>query len=258
MLSPELPSMKKIVGIIPARFASTRFPGKPLVAINGKSMIERVYTQARKSKLLTDVIVATDNKSIEEKVKSFGGNVCLTSADHPSGTDRCAEVLATINFASDAIINIQGDEPFIDPRQIDLVCSCFEDPKTELATLIKKIVSLEVLFNPNSPKVIVDRDDFAIYFSRHPLPYIRGVEEQYWLDKHAFYQHIGIYGYRPHILRKITQLPPSSLEKAESLEQLRWLENGYKIKTALTTYETLAIDTPEDLDKILATMPLSE
>jgi 3-deoxy-manno-octulosonate cytidylyltransferase (CMP-KDO synthetase) len=250
--------MKTIVGIIPARFGSTRFPGKPLADIRGKSMIERVYAQAKKSKSLSEVIVATDHESIEKKVKNFGGKVCLTSPDHPSGTDRCAEVLNRMKLDCDAVINIQGDEPFIDPRQIDLLSSCFDDNRTDLATLIKQILSREVLFNPNSPKVIVDHEQFAIYFSRHPIPFIRGFEEQGWINRHTFFQHIGIYGYRPHILRKITQLPLSPLEKAESLEQLRWLENGFKIKTAITTFETIAIDTPADLEKIVTSMRVGD
>ena len=243
--------MKTIIGIIPARYASTRFPGKPLVGINGKSMIQRVYTQAQKAKSLSEVIVATDHAAIEDEVKIFGGKVCLTSSAHPSGTDRCAEVLTKLNLSCDAIINIQGDEPFIDPRQIDLLSACFDDPRTQLATLIKKISSREVLFNPNSPKVIVDSEHFAIAFSRHPIPFIRGYEEDEWLSRHTFFQHIGIYGYLVDTLKKITSLPTSSLEKAESLEQLRWLENGFRIKTAITPYETVAIDTPEDLEKVL-------
>lgn len=248
--------MKKIVGIIPARFASSRFPGKPLADIGGKSMIERVYAQAKKSTILADVIVATDDQAILRMVKNFGGKAVLTSPDHPSGTDRCAEVISTMEIRCDAIINIQGDEPFIDPNQIDLLCTCFDDGRTQLATLIKKIDSPDVLFNPNSPKVIVDNDHFAVYFSRLPIPYIRGLEEKLWLSKHTFFQHIGIYGYRPEVLIEITQLPPSSLEKAESLEQLRWIENGYKIKTAITTYDTMAIDTPEDLEKLMKTFNL--
>lgn len=247
----NLPMKKRIIGIIPARYASTRYPGKPLIDIGGKTMIERVYNQASACGSLSEVIVATDDKRIEEAVIQFGGKVCLTSPHHPSGTDRCAEVVDILKPDYDAIINIQGDEPFIDPGQIDLVCSCFEDDRTVLATLIKKITSTEVLFNPNSPKVIIDKDQFAIYFSRHPLPYLRGIEEKLWLNHHTFYQHIGIYGYRRDVLGKITSLPPSSLEKAESLEQLRWIEHGYKIKTAVTTFETLAIDTPEDLNRIL-------
>lgn len=243
--------MKKIIGIIPARYASTRFPGKPLVDIDGKTMIERVYRQAQKSKSLAEVIVATDHKAIHDRVVDFGGLACMTSPEHPSGTDRCAEVLDTMNVTCDAIINIQGDEPFIDPRQIDLLCSCFDDPRTELATLVKRIDTARVLFNPNSPKVVMDHEGFAIYFSRHPIPFVRGHEESGWLARHNFFQHIGIYGYRPETLRQITRLAPSALERAESLEQLRWLENGFRIKTATTPYETLAVDTPEDLERIL-------
>ncbi len=244
--------MIKIVGIIPARFASSRFPGKPLADIGGKSMIERVYFQARKSKYLSDVIVATDDQSIADKVKSFGGNVCLTSPHHPSGTDRCAEAIQLLKIECDAVVNIQGDEPFINPKQIDLLCSCFDDGRTELATLIKKISDNAVLFNPNCPKVVIDRDRFAIYFSRHPIPFLRGVEKEQWLERHTYYQHIGIYGYRTTVLKAITGLAPSSLEKSESLEQLRWLENGYRIKTATTPFDTMAIDTPDDLERVVA------
>lgn len=245
---------KSITGIIPARYASTRFPGKPLVDIAGKSMIQRVYEQAKKCAALDDVIVATDDKRIFEAVENFGGKVCMTAASHPSGTDRCAEVVAAMKLESDAVVNIQGDEPFIDPKQIELVCKCFDDHRTELATLIKKISLPDILFNANSPKVIIDSDQFAIYFSRHAIPFVRGVEESNWLDLHTFYQHIGIYGYRVDVLKKITKLAPSSLEKAESLEQLRWLEHGFKIKTAITSGDTIAIDTPEDLDKVLRTL----
>jgi 3-deoxy-manno-octulosonate cytidylyltransferase (CMP-KDO synthetase) len=240
-----------IIGLIPARFASTRFPGKPLADIHGKSMIQRVYEQAKKSTGLASVIVATDDVRIQDAVRGFGGEVCMTSSHHPSGTDRCAEVVEKLNLSCDAVVNIQGDEPFIDPGQIDLLVSCFNDPRTQLATLIKKIESPEILFNPNSPKVIVDADRFAIYFSRHPIPYVRGCNEAEWLSKNTFYQHIGIYGYRIEALKKITRLQPSALERAESLEQLRWIENGYKIKTAITTFETTAIDTPADLQSIL-------
>jgi 3-deoxy-manno-octulosonate cytidylyltransferase (CMP-KDO synthetase) len=175
----------------------------------------------------------------------------MTASHHPSGTDRCAEVVENMKLKCDAVVNIQGDEPFINPAQIDLLCSCFNDPRTQLATLIKKVISKEVLFNANSPKVIVDHEQFAIYFSRHPIPYLRGVNENEWLAKHDFYQHIGIYGYNLEALRSITKLKPSILEKAESLEQLRWLEHGFKIKTAVTNFETMAIDTPEDLQNIL-------
>jgi 3-deoxy-manno-octulosonate cytidylyltransferase (CMP-KDO synthetase) len=240
-----------IIGIIPARYASSRFPGKPLIDIKGKTMIERVYAQAKKSKALSRVIVATDDERIQKKVLEFGGEVCMTLSTHPSGTDRCAEVVNKLNLQCDAVVNIQGDEPFIDPDQIDLLCSCFDDSRTQLATLIKKIESQEILFNSNSPKVIIDRDGFAIYFSRHAIPYVRGAKENEWLSKNTFYQHIGIYGYRTGVLEEITKLRPSQLEKSESLEQLRWIENGLKIKTAVTTFETIAIDTPDDLNKIL-------
>jgi len=219
-------------------------------------MIQRVYEQAQKASSLQSVIVATDDERIKSHVLSFGGEVCMTSPDHPSGTDRCAEVVSVMNSTCDAVVNIQGDEPFIDPAQIDLLCSCFQDPQTQLATLIKKIESPEILFNPNSPKVIFDHNHFAIYFSRHPIPYLRGVDEKDWLSKNTFYQHIGIYGYKVDALRKITRLQPSKLEKAESLEQLRWIENGYAIKTAITTLETLAVDTPQDLENILKRMTL--
>ncbi|MFZ6014729.1 MAG: 3-deoxy-manno-octulosonate cytidylyltransferase, partial [Bacteroidota bacterium] len=186
--------MTRFVGIIPARYASTRFPGKPLVDIAGKSMIQRVYEQAKKSASLAEVIVATDDDRIDQSVKKFGGKVCMTSPDHPSGTDRCAEVVEKMKLQCDAVVNIQGDEPFIDPLQIDLLCSCFSDVTTPIATLVKPITSAETLFNPNSPKVILDKDQFAIYFSRHPIPYIRNKSEGEWLASHSFYQHIGIYG----------------------------------------------------------------
>lgn len=240
----------KITGIIPARYASTRFPGKPLIDIGGKSMIQRVYGQCMQSALLGDVIVATDDERIAEHVRSFGGKVCMTSAEHPSGTDRCREVVTSMSLDAGAIINIQGDEPFINPRQIDMLCECFADERTQIATLVKEITDEQVLFSPNSPKVILDKDGFALYFSREAIPHIRGKEKKDWLGAHNFYQHIGIYGYRTGVLLDITQIPPSSLEQAESLEQLRWIENGYRIKTSVTSLDTLAIDTPEDLKKI--------
>lgn len=243
--------MSIIVGIIPARYASTRFPGKPLIDIRGKSMIQRVYEQAKKSEKLSSVIVATDDDRIAVAVEKFGGEVCMTSSSHPSGTDRCAEVIRKNNLKCDAVINIQGDEPFIDPAQIDLLCNCFDDSRTEIATLIRKIGSNEILFSPNSPKVIIDKDDFAIYFSRHPIPYMRSVEQSEWLNHGTFFQHVGIYGYRTSVLQTIAQLKPSLLEKAESLEQLRWIESGFRIKTAVTTFDTIAIDTPDDLERIL-------
>ncbi|WP_316789270.1 3-deoxy-manno-octulosonate cytidylyltransferase [Pedobacter frigoris] len=239
----------KIVGIIPARYASTRFHGKPLVQIDGKSMIQRVYEQAKKAQGLTEVIVATDDDRIADEVKSFGGNFIITSDRHLSGTDRCAEVITAIS-GFDAVVNIQGDEPYIDPQQIELLISCFHNKDVKLATLIKKITTEEDLFNVNIPKVVINANQQAIYFSRQTIPYIRGTEQGQWMDKHQFYKHIGIYGYTSSALLEITKLAPSSLETAESLEQLRWIENGYSIQTKITDIETISIDTPEDLNKI--------
>ena len=237
------------IGIIPARFASTRFPGKPLVDIAGKSMIQRVYEQALKAKSLSKVVIATDDERIADEVKRFGGEFVFTSAQHQSGTDRCAEVIAKIP-GFDIVINIQGDEPFIEPSQIDLLASCFIEDKVQLATLIKPIQSQESIYNPNSPKVVIDVNGRAMYFSRSPIPFIRNGEPGVWAEKHQFYKHIGIYGYRTESLNEITQLLPSSLEIAESLEQLRWIENGFYIQTKVTDLETVAIDTPEDLLKL--------
>lgn len=240
----------KIIGIIPARYASTRFPAKPLVDIAGKSMIERVYLQAKKSKTLTDVVVATDDERIVLHVKSFGGKVVMTSEMHQSGTDRCFEAVNTFCPDADLVINIQGDEPFIQPEQIDLVASCFRSADTQIATLVKIIKTEEELFNVNIPKVVLNAQKEAMLFSRQIIPAIRGKEEQEWLKNFTFYKHIGIYAYRASILNEITRLKPSSLELAESLEQLRWLENGYKIKVELTDFESVAVDTPEDLKKL--------
>jgi len=236
----------KILGIIPARYASSRFPGKPLVDIAGKSMIQRVYEQAKKCADLTEVIVATDDERIFDHVTSFGGVAVMTSPNHASGTDRCAEV-AMQHLEYEVIINIQGDEPYIAPAQIGKLAACFTHADTQIATLIKQIKTEQELFNVNSPKVITNQNSEAIYFSRSPLPHIRGEEQQNWLEFHTFFKHIGIYGYRADILQQITKLPVSSLEKAESLEQLRWIENGYRIKVAETELETHAIDTPGDL-----------
>jgi len=236
----------QILGIIPARFASTRFPGKPLVDIAGKSMIQRVYEQAKKCIHLTEVIVATDDTRIYDHVLNFGGVAIMTSADHQSGTDRCAEV-ALQHPRYNVIINIQGDEPYIDPEQISKVASCFNNTDTQLATLVKKIQNEQELFNVNSPKVVINKLSEAVYFSRSPLPHIRGQEQQNWLSHFTYFKHIGIYGYRADVLQEVTKLPVSPLEKAESLEQLRWIENGYRIKVAETELETYAIDTPEDL-----------
>jgi 3-deoxy-manno-octulosonate cytidylyltransferase (CMP-KDO synthetase) len=239
----------EILGIIPARYASTRFPGKPLTKIKGKSMIQRVYEQAQQSGL-AEVLVATDDQRILAHVESFGGKAVMTSERHQSGTDRCFEAYQLHDEPYEFIINIQGDEPFIRPEQINLVASCFQKSHTQLATLIKKIDSEEELFNVNAPKVVINQAKEALYFSRQPIPYCRNVPADIWHRQHTYYKHIGIYGYRADILEQITQLPPSVLELAESLEQLRWLENGFRITTALTEFETIGIDTPEDLLKV--------
>lgn len=235
-----------ILGIIPARYASTRFPGKPLVDIAGKSMVQRVYEQSKKCFHLTEVIVATDDERIFNHVVNFGGVAVMTSADHNSGTDRCAEV-ARQNPEYNVIINIQGDEPYIDPEQISKLAACFITTDTQIATLIKKIQTEQELFNVNSPKVVINKHSEAVYFSRSPIPHIRGQEHHNWLNYHTYYKHIGIYGYQADVLQQITKLPISSLEQAESLEQLRWIENGYCVKVAETELETYAIDTPDDL-----------
>jgi 3-deoxy-manno-octulosonate cytidylyltransferase (CMP-KDO synthetase) len=240
----------KILGVIPARFESTRFPGKPLIDLAGKTMIERVYLQAKKSNALADVVVATDDQRIFDAVKAFKGEVILTSNKHQSGTDRCAEVSKKL-IGYDAIINIQGDEPLIDPKQINLVANCFNDISTELATLIKKIETQEELFNFNTPKVIINKKSEAIYFSRQVIPYLKNISSESFLDHHTFYKHIGIYGYRTTTLSIVSKLKISGLEKAEMLEQLRWIENGFKIKIAITKIESLAIDILSDVDAVL-------
>jgi 3-deoxy-manno-octulosonate cytidylyltransferase (CMP-KDO synthetase) len=243
----------KFIGIIPARYASTRFPGKPLADMGGKPMIRRVYEQVIKT--VDNVYVATDDNRIEEVVKNFGGNVIMTSEEHHSGTDRCYEAYCKIGEGYDIVINIQGDEPFIQPEQIELLKSCFSDSETQIATLVKPFDKEgdfeKTLFNPNTPKVVINNRHEAMYFSRSIIPYIRSVEYKEWLKSQTFYKHIGLYAYRADILKEITSLPQSALEKAESLEQLRWLENGYKIKVAVTHLETIGIDTPEDLEKAI-------
>ncbi|MEI6489581.1 MAG: 3-deoxy-manno-octulosonate cytidylyltransferase [Bacteroidota bacterium] len=239
-----------IVGIIPSRFASTRFPGKPLIDIGGKTMIQRVYEQACKSKSLSKVVVATDDINIEQHVKSFGGNVVMTSDQHQSGTDRCFEAITKVSSTADVVINIQGDEPFIHPEQIDLVASCFTNPKVQIATLVKKLTEMDDLVSNTIMKVIMNKNKEAIYFSRQAIPYIRGKEQNDWLNHFTYYKHIGIYAYTVSTLREITSLEQSSLELAESLEQLRWIENGYKIKIEVTDFESVSVDAPEDLKKL--------
>ena len=244
-------SALRFVAIIPARYASTRFPGKPLVDIGGKTMIQRVYDQV--SKVLDDVYVAPDDQRIFDNVRSFGGKVIMTSDAHRSGTDRCYEAFTKLDDWFDVVINVQGDEPFIQPEQIEALKNCFADEETQIATLVKKITErdgVEVLFNPNSPKVVIDKQNNALYFSRSPIPYKRGSDEKNWIAEHDYYKHVGVYAYRSEVLSQIVQMPPSKLELAESLEQLRWLENGLKIKAGFTDVETVGIDTPEDLEKI--------
>jgi 3-deoxy-manno-octulosonate cytidylyltransferase (CMP-KDO synthetase) len=241
----------EFTGIIPARYASSRFPGKPLALIHNKPMIRLVYEQACKA--LGTVYVATDDDRIFRAVKDFGGRVVMTSAEHRSGTDRCAEAAEIISSLegkkTGVVINIQGDEPFIKPEQIELLKECFKDPEVEIATLIRKVLPGDDLFNPNQPKVIKNFSGDAIYFSRSVVPYIRDASPAEWISKHTFYKHIGLYAYRGETLKKLTKLPQTRLEVAESLEQNRWIENGFKIRTAVTTWESLGIDTPEDLEK---------
>ncbi|MDD4515141.1 3-deoxy-manno-octulosonate cytidylyltransferase [Massilibacteroides sp.] len=244
----------RFIGIIPARYASTRFPGKPLADMNGKTMIQRVYEQVEN--VLDTVCVATDDERIEAVVKSFGGQVVMTSPDHKSGTDRCYEAYTKVGTEFDVIVNIQGDEPFIHPSQIETLKACFADDKVDIATLVKPFDAEgdfeTTLFNPNSPKVVLNKNNEAMYFSRSVIPYMRGKEHTEWLRNHTYYKHIGLYAYRANVLREITQLPQSSLELTESLEQLRWLENGYCLKAGITHQETIGIDTPEDMQKALA------
>ena len=241
----------RFLGIIPARYASTRFPGKPLVDIDGKPMIQRVYEQVRST--VDALVVATDDERILVAVQNFGGRGILTSVEHHSGTDRCMEAFLKIGEDYDVVINIQGDEPFIQPEQIELLKKCFSETDTQIATLVKPFDKNgdfeKTLQNPNTPKVVLNTRSEAIYFSRSVIPYLRYKDTAEWLKNHTYYKHIGLYAYRPDVLKEITALPQSSLELAESLEQLRWLENGYKIKVAITHQETIGIDTPEDLAK---------
>ena len=265
----------KFIGIIPARYASTRFPAKPLAVLGGKPVIQRVYEQV--SGILDEAYVATDDERIESAVKAFGGKVVMTSVHHKSGTDRCYEAYTKVGRGYDVVVNIQGDEPFIQKSQLEAVKACFEDPATQIATLVKPFIpvdgleavkacfedpatqiatlvkpfipddGLEALENVNSPKVVVGKNMNALYFSRSIIPFQRNVEKEGWLKGHTYYKHIGLYAYRADVLKEITSLPQSSLELAESLEQLRWLENGYTIKVGISEVETIGIDTPQDL-----------
>ena len=240
----------KVLAIIPARYASTRFPAKPLAMLGGKPIVQRVYEAVAKA--VERVVVATDDKRIYDAVAAFGGEVVMTSTEHQSGTDRCAEAYEKLNCKADIVINVQGDEPFIEPAQIESLIRCFENDTIDIATLVKPFTaedSIEALENPNSPKVVLNGANEAIYFSRSVIPYLRGVERSEWLKHHTFYKHIGIYAFRADVLGEVARLQQTPLEKAEKLEQLRWLESGYKIGVGVTDIETIGIDTPEDLQK---------
>jgi len=237
----------KFIGIIPARYASTRFPGKPLALLGGKPVIQHVYEKV--AAVLEAAYVATDDERIYDVVKSFGGQVVMTRTDHKSGTDRIEEAIEKIGGEWDVVVNVQGDEPFVAKSQLDTICHCFDDPTTQIATLGKPFESMEAVQNPNSPKIVVDNMGFAMYFSRSVIPYVRGKEKSSWLTHYPFLKHLGIYAYRKDVLHRVTQLPQSSLEIAESLEQLRWLQNGFKIKVGTTDVETVGIDTPQDLER---------
>lgn len=240
----------KFIGIIPARYASTRFPAKPLALLGGKTVIQRVYEQVIGA--LDEAWVATDDERIEAQVKAFGGKAVMTSVHHKSGTDRCYEAFAKVGSGYDIIVNVQGDEPFIQRSQLETIKTCFEEPSTQIATLVKPFTSsmgMEALENINSPKVVVDKDNYALYFSRSVIPFQRNREKKDWIGSHCYYKHIGLYAYRADVLRAITSLPQSSLELAESLEQLRWLENGFRIKVGVIDVETIGIDTPADLQR---------
>jgi len=244
----------KSIAIIPARYASTRFPGKPLALLGGKTVIQRVYEKV--APMVSMAVVATDDARIYDAVEAFNGRVVMTSPNHKSGTDRVQEayqkVCQALETQYDVVINVQGDEPFIAPQQITAVQDCFMDPQTDIATLVKPFHpedGLEALLNPNSPKVVVGLRGQALYFSRSVIPYLRGIPQEEWLEKHTFFKHIGLYAYRPEALSRITSMPQTPLEKAESLEQLRWLENGLRITVRQVDIETVGIDTPEDLER---------
>lgn len=235
----------KFIGIIPARYASTRFPGKPLAILGGKTVIQRVYEQV--VSVLGEAYVATDDDRIFQTVESFGGHAVMTRSDHKSGTDRIQEAVERLATDADVIINVQGDEPFIQPSQIKTLMQLFDDSQTQIGTLGKRFESINAVENPNSPKIVVDRRGFALYFSRSIIPFIRGKAREEWFGQYPFLKHLGIYAYRREVLAEVTRLPQGALEVAESLEQLRWLENGYRIRVGLTEVETVGIDTPEDL-----------
>lgn len=240
----------RVLGIIPSRYESSRFPGKPLVDLQGKSMIRRVYEGASKSKLLTDLVVATDDQRIADEVNSFGGKVLMTAGHHQSGTERCGEVIETYSDY-DVVINIQGDEPLINPDQIDKLLLAFVQPDVLIGTLVKKMSSLEDIRNPNRIKVVLDDVSNGVYFSRSPIPHIANVPHEEWLNNATFYKHIGVYAWKLTTLKELIQLHPTQLEKQESLEQLRWIYHGYAIRCIETDIETPNIDVPEDVEHVL-------
>jgi 3-deoxy-manno-octulosonate cytidylyltransferase (CMP-KDO synthetase) len=241
----------RILGIIPARYGSSRFPGKPLIDLKGKTMIQRVVEGAAKSSLLTDLIVATDDQRIADTVNHFGGKVMLTDSKHPTGTDRCAEIVRSLSEQYDVVINIQGDEPLVDARQLDQLLQAFADPKVQIATLASRKIGMEDVMNPNRIKVVIDKDQRALYFSRSPIPNFANAKGEP-LEIYPFLRHIGLYAYRSEVLLQLSELEETQLEKIESLEQLRWLYNGYSIQVVETEIETPNIDTPEDVDKVLS------
>lgn len=241
----------RYVAVIPARYASSRFPGKPLAVLGGMTVIERVYR--RVSEVLSEVYVATDDERIYTAVEAFGGHAVMTATTHRSGTDRIEEAVEKVANEADVIVNVQGDEPFIHPSQIETICQAFDDPTVQIATLGKPFgqspEDMEAIVNPNSPKIAIAKDGSALYFSRSVIPYVRGVEQAEWAQAFPFVKHLGLYAYRRSVLREITRLPMGDLERAESLEQLRWLENGYKVHVGITNHETIGIDTPQDLER---------
>ena len=240
---------KKVAAIIPARFASTRFPGKPLVDLGGKPMIQRTYERVKAVKGFDRIIIATDDQRIFDAAQGFNAEVMMTSSEHLTGTDRCAEVLSRLGETVDYVVNIQGDEPYIEPQQLIEITNAM-DSNAPILTLVKQITTIDTLFNPNCPKVVLDNNNQALYFSRHAIPYMRGLPQEDWLTHHRYFKHIGLYAYRTDILMSISQLPASDLETSEALEQLRWLQNGFPIQAVETQFETIGIDSPEDLEKI--------
>ncbi len=246
----------KVVVVIPARYASTRFPGKPLARLSGKPIIEWVWERVTGSgreegkDAPWDAVVATDDCRIVEAVEAFGGVAMLTDSGHRSGTDRCGEVLGNLEAQGrhyDVVVDVQGDEPFVQQSQIGSLVDCFADPGTQIATLRTAIDNLQELISPNNVKVVCGRDGRAIYFSRLPIPYLRGVEQEQWIAHQPYYKHVGIYAFRAETLKEVVRLQPSVLECSESLEQLRWIENGYTVRVCDTGQSNIGIDSPEDL-----------